>query len=130
MIYKVIGVDKETAEYRELICEYDTEREAQNEAFEKGIAVERVEIVKPAKGKPEKKKKAPKPVQHISADDSFDDNIANPTKKRSDRADYNRQVGIVAMGVFLGLLVFSCASPLIIIGVLGVLRALGRNLGS
>lgn len=126
MIYKVIGVDRKTAQDRELVCEHSTEREAMNDAYSQGIAVERVEEVKQANGSDKKAQRLKDQRENQSRVWS-----EHPNRKtgRSDRADYNRQVGIVAMGVFIGLLLFSCISPVIIIVVLGVLGDAGKNMG-
>lgn len=102
MKYRVFGLDRESGNERVENIDAESSEGALKVAYDRGIVVEKV--VEAAKAKSTKPKNT-KTKDRISV------------RIFGDRKDYQQRgvntVGEIAAGVFVGLLLFSCVSPLI-----------------
>ena len=109
--YQVSGLDRENGQPRDLVVNAINEDNARNEAADAGIVVENMSLIQcPAQS-----------------------NNQHPTKNKTELSSYRKsanRIGEMAIAVFIGLLLFSCVSPIIITFIISTLIYLGRNPGT
>ncbi|PCI10406.1 hypothetical protein COB72_03385 [bacterium] len=121
MIYKVIGVDRDTAIEREEFYEAPFRQGALDQAFEDNIAVTSIDAVEEVKPKRKPVKPSTNPVddlEHVSQ---------KPNRLKPDFRDQLNQSGVIAVGIFFGLLAFSCISPFLFIFAMALIVAMGQQ---
>lgn len=148
--WRVIGVDRVSGSGRTIYVEADTKREAMDRANDRGILVERVDLYdvdKPdSAGDPFQNRElathSPELYEPINANKDSK-SISNAVaeylkvdlrlpyfgeKRRRYQERGVNTVGEIAAGVFFGLLIFSCFSPLIVFFVMAFWIAWARSM--
>lgn len=115
MAYKITGMDRDSGEPMTVIVDAESEEEALGEAFKQNIVVEKIEHLKGAN---------PKPPRSVSEETQRRNDLmrerrdrVHPSARSSELPGSRIQlndVATIALGVFVGLLVFSLLSPLVI----------------
>jgi hypothetical protein len=123
--FRVHGVDRETGEREIVDIQAVNEKAALDAAYQRGLVVEKIEHLKANAKKsvinstPTAKPKSTKQPAKLGYGSPWGDLGGVKTS--------GNRVLEIAIGVFLGLLLFSCISPMIVIFVLGFLRGLASD---
>lgn len=108
-VFRLIGCDRETGEDRTLVIEKDTERQAADAAYADGLVLQKIQEVRVAKSRNPRtipaESRVPMTRKAVSWLRITDLNW---------RSAYNRQVSIIAMGVMVGMFLFTCMSSLFV----------------
>lgn len=116
--YRIIGLDRDSGEPSIVDIQAVDENAARNAGYNRNILIERVEPIrdpsKPAMTRRDEIKK--RNAEKISAKQALDE--MGGFRKSGNR------IAEIAMGVFIGMLMFSCVGPFIIMFLLGLLGGL------
>lgn len=128
MIYKITGLDRDSGEAKQLDIEAESERLALDKAFDQDVVVEKVEKLGGTAFDAEMSEKQTAQLERRNRVWSQHPDRKNEAVYiKPHYRDQVNQAGVIALGIFFGLLAFSCASPFVIAFVLAMLMAMGQD---